>query len=206
MSDFMPYNRNSVLIHKNVALNSSFDAQTVFLTGAQVGILRSISIYLNDRKTFVSEYEDVGYLWPLDDDWDLIQAIVADLEKKLMGDDNTAFGFNERYAELVQSSSHASGAQLLETTPVPAGYVYVVENMYMQQNTTASGFQHLAALADGTRVFLDFLSSAIPAVPHPTRARVVLEEGDFLRASWGTTVTDETILFGAWGYKMKVPE
>ncbi len=206
MTDIIKYNESRVLIHKNVVLYSDLNQQVVALTGAQVGLLRAMTAYLNDRKTFVSEYETVGYLWPIDDDWDIILAVVADLERKLMGNDNTIFGYNDRYAQLIASGSHASGAQTLQSTPVPAGYVYNIQSIYTLQVTTGGSHQHVVA-TDGTiSAFLGNWSGITAGIPYITDAKVVLKEGDYIRASFGNTVTDEYIALGIWGYKMQVPE
>lgn len=74
-----------ILIPVEDVLNPPFQEGFVCLTGAQVNIMRNMLKYAHRRSTFVSEYHDAYYLAPDNDEWDAIEAIVADLEEALMG-------------------------------------------------------------------------------------------------------------------------
>jgi len=74
-----------VLIDVGRVLSPEFPDSLLCLTGAQQELLRNLTQYLHRRSTFVSEYHDGFYLGPDNDDWDELQAIVAELEETLMG-------------------------------------------------------------------------------------------------------------------------
>lgn len=78
------YYNKRVLIGTNRVLNPQYDDTLLCLTGAQLEMLRNLTQYLHRRSSFVSEYQDMYYLAPSNAEWDELQAIVADLEEKLM--------------------------------------------------------------------------------------------------------------------------
>jgi len=80
------YYEPRVLIDTERILDTEFDAVLVCLTGAQVEMVRNLTQYLHRRSTFAQGYETAYYLAPNNDDWDAIEAIVADLENKLMSE------------------------------------------------------------------------------------------------------------------------
>lgn len=79
------YYRKRVLIDTERVLDPQFDDSLLCITGAQLEMLRNLTQYLHRRSTFVSEYNDQYYLAPTEEEWDSLQAIVADLEETLMG-------------------------------------------------------------------------------------------------------------------------
>ena len=79
------YYNKRVLIDTARILDTPFDDSVLCLTGAQLELVRNLMQYLHRRSTFVSEYEAGTYLAPTNDEWDSIQAIVADLEDTIMG-------------------------------------------------------------------------------------------------------------------------
>jgi hypothetical protein len=74
-----------ILIEVSRVLESSVSDSLICLTGAQLEMLRNLCQYLHRRSTFVDEYLATGYLAPTNEEWDEIQAIVAELEEALMG-------------------------------------------------------------------------------------------------------------------------
>lgn len=78
------YYEPRVLIETADVLSSPFPDALLCLTGAELGLLRNLMQYLHRRATFVSEYRDTTYLAPTTEQWDQLQAIVADLEDKIM--------------------------------------------------------------------------------------------------------------------------
>lgn len=79
------YYRTRVLISTDRVINPQLPASIVCLTGAHLEMLRNLTQYLHRRSTFVSEYGEHNYLAPSNEEWDIIQASVADLEEVLMG-------------------------------------------------------------------------------------------------------------------------
>lgn len=74
-----------VLLDLADVVGSTFPDSLVCLTGQDFSMLRSLLEYLGRRSTWVSEYQEGFYLVPDDTEWDTVQAMVADLEEKLMG-------------------------------------------------------------------------------------------------------------------------
>ena len=79
------YYNKRVLINTERILDPQFDDSVLCLTGAQLELVRNLMQYLHRRSTFASEYEKGYYLAPTNDEWDDLQAIVADLEETIMG-------------------------------------------------------------------------------------------------------------------------
>ena len=79
------YYRTRVLVDVDRVLEPQFGDSLLCITGAQLEMLRNLTQYLHRRSTFVAEYESGTYLTADQEDWDDIQAIVADLEETLMG-------------------------------------------------------------------------------------------------------------------------
>ena len=77
--------KTRVLISTERVLDPQFDDGLICLTGAELEMLRNLTQYLRRRSTFAEDETASGYLSPSTEDWDSIQAIVADLEEKLMG-------------------------------------------------------------------------------------------------------------------------
>lgn len=79
------YYRSRVLIDTDRILNPQFDDALVCITGPQLEMLRNLTQYLHRRSSYVSEYGATTYLGPSNDEWDIVEDIVADLELALMG-------------------------------------------------------------------------------------------------------------------------
>lgn len=94
------YYRPRVLISTARILDPQFDDVLLCLSGAQLEMLRNMTQYLHRRSTF-SQNEDLqGYLSPTGEDWDTIQAIVSDLEEKLMSCEEFTQLFTDMLAQL----------------------------------------------------------------------------------------------------------
>lgn len=81
------YVESRVLIETGRVLSPQFLDATLYITGAELELLRNMMAYLNRESTFVSEYGDGYYLTPTVAEWDALQAIVAHLEEMLMGEE-----------------------------------------------------------------------------------------------------------------------
>jgi hypothetical protein len=120
-----------VLIEVSDIETPPFDGALLCVTGAQLLLLRNLCEYLHRETTFVSQYTDAGYYVPTSEEWDAIQAIVAELENELMG-----------CAEIEQALlSIAAGVQCLcsqatEPTIVQPGPTYDdVVDAYLEDGT-----------------------------------------------------------------------
>lgn len=79
------YYRPRVLISTERILDPQFADGLLCITGPQLEMLRNLTQYLKRRSTFSEAETETGYQTPDTEDWDTIQAIVADLEETLMG-------------------------------------------------------------------------------------------------------------------------
>lgn len=79
------YYRTRVLIGTNDVIESPFPDTLLCLTGQELAILRNLTEYAHRRSTFASDYEEGYYLAPTNEEWETLDAIVAELENKLMG-------------------------------------------------------------------------------------------------------------------------
>jgi len=75
-----------VLIETGRITSPQLDAILICLTGPQVEMLRNLTQYLHRRSTFAQDYEQDYYLAPNNEDWEVIETIVAELEGNLMSD------------------------------------------------------------------------------------------------------------------------
>jgi len=78
------YYKTRVLIETQRILDPQFSDCVVCLTGPQLEMMRNLTQYLHRRSTFAADYELTYYMAPTEEEWDDIQAIVADLEDTLM--------------------------------------------------------------------------------------------------------------------------
>lgn len=123
------YHYNRVLIETERILSPEFSDAVVFLSGAQVEMLRNVTQYLNRLDTYVTEYNPGYYLAPTADDYDDILEIVADLEEVLMGNPNTLFGFNDVVAYQASNGSADAGSNDVWMNGPSSGNVYRLESM-----------------------------------------------------------------------------
>lgn len=123
------YRYNRVLIESARVLAPQFDDAVVFLTGAQIEMLRNVTQYLNRLDTYVDEHNLGYYLTPDAADYDDILEIVADLEETLMGNPNTIWGYSDRLSESVGKQLTADGTYNRILFTVPAGKVYIVNQV-----------------------------------------------------------------------------
>lgn len=204
--DRVSYRRDTTLIEASRILDAQFGAQGVHLTGAQVELLRNTMMVLNNPRTFVDEYHDGYYLTATDNDWDAIRAIVADLERKLMGNDNTMWGYNDRMFTRQDHIRLAPGAIVYSHDTVPAGEVWVITGLSIFTNEDNSHVDVLNYVEAVNYAITDRISPSANLWKTVTGLHVVLKEDDGIRTSWTGTVIDQRCLSNIWGYSMKVPD
>lgn len=89
-----------VLLETAEFLDPLFSDCLICLSGSELYALRNLTQYLHRRSTFVSSYHQGYYLAPTNEEWDDIEAIVAELEGKLMN--------CQQYDDLLQSILEAA--------------------------------------------------------------------------------------------------
>lgn len=112
------YYNKRVLVETSRVLNPQFSDTLICLTGAELEILRNLTQYVHRRSTFASGYTKDYYLAPTNDEWDVLSAIVADLEEKLMGCDDI-LALLESILVQVTCVCEGTNALLTDTTSVP---------------------------------------------------------------------------------------
>ena len=200
------YHYNRVLIESARILSPQFADAVVFLSGAQIEMLRNVSQYLNRLDTYVSEYQPGYYLVPTDEDFDDILEIVADMEETLMGNPNTIWGYEDRWMEYKGVESTGAGTTYVSTNAVPAGYVYVLEhwNIYHLDDDPC-GMTLGMGETGGTPIL--YTAPAVPGedVVYET-THITLKESDYLTLAIVGLPNESLARMRVWGHKMVVPE
>jgi len=124
-----------VLITTDDVLDCPFPDTLLCLTGAELQLLRNMTQYLHRRSTFASEYHDGYYLAPSNEEWNVLDRIVAELEDKLMG--------CEELTQLLQDIKAATECACQKLTELP-------------QESWPSGGK-----LDGQRDYDDYLSPVV---------------------------------------------
>jgi len=200
------YTGERVLIEAERILAPQFAAQGIFLSGAQVELLRNVVEYLGRDTTFVDEYHGGYYLSVTDDDWDTIQSIVADLEDKLLMNDNTMWGYSETWESVETEVSDASSPFIVETDAVGAGELVSVETFVVWHNHVAERTV-LATLVRSAVVHPFTGNLTVPSgVWLGGGVALTLAEGDKLSFEFYNTALSDICKIVATGSKMIVPE
>ncbi len=199
------YRHNAVLIDSDRVITPQFDDAVVYLTGAQLELLRNVSQYLNRRETYRAEKHPGYYLMPDDSDYDDILAIVADLEESLMGNPNTIWGYKDRLSAFESYVKSGDGDANLNIFTVPAGYVYVVQSALSRNADTAVRHHH--RLYTGAAYYDIEFFDAQPANVYALFDKVsyVLKAGDVYALRFYACLDGDSLEGRAWGYTMQVP-
>ncbi|MEE9367092.1 MAG: hypothetical protein V3W44_10420 [Dehalococcoidales bacterium] len=199
------YRYNRVLIESARVLDPQFDDAVVYLTGAQIEMLRNVIQYLNRLDTYVTEYNPGYYIAPTVEDYDTILAIVANLEEVLMGNPNTIWGYADRWQNAITGTSTGEAYTLAETPPVPEGYVYVLEHWTINQWDT--GTRHVTLrVTGGTGSPVLFDAPALPTNQDIYEAaNITLKEGDTVRLIVFALADTKTCHLTVRGHTMVVP-
>lgn len=185
-------------------LDSPFDYSVVFLSGADLELLRNLTQYLHRQDTFVATYFDNHYLTPDVDDWDAVQAIVANLEDKLMANENLIFGYNEVLAERHHENSDVNDDFSVDGDQVPEGEIWHVTGMSLARTSEASARIIPAAYINETNIALGDVTPAADYVFYPVYLDLILTEEDRITVTFESAVIGENCRVHYWGYKMLV--
>lgn len=200
------YRYNRVLIDTERILDPQFSDAVVFLSGAQIEMLRNVTQYLNRLETYVTEYNPGYYLAPTSADYDDILEIVADLEETLMGNPNTIFGYMEGQHWGNSSTVSGTGEKTLYTNQTPSGEVWRVETLWARNEDTAcTKIQLWNGSASGTSYISEVLNPAIGEMITWSGLNTLGDEGTVGATFYGCADGDH-IAFGGRGYKMAIPE
>lgn len=199
------YHKDRVLITTARMYRPMFAPAVVQLTGAQVEMLRNMTQYLNRPNTYVEEYEVDKYLTPDSGQFDGIQAIVADLEEKLMGNENVIWGYQDRLAEKQQNYDTPAGINYLLFPLVPAGEVWVLTSITWVNTVTDPPVSYAQIYNDPDEWNIHSKTLAGANVYYSITCHVPLKEDDRLRVGFNGCALHDAIYAWTTGYKMDVP-
>ena len=198
------YTYHRVLVDSTRVLDPQFPDAVIYVTGAQLELLRNMTQYLNRLSTYVSEYKPSYYLSPNVEDYDSIRAIVADLESVLMGNPNTIWGYHSAWKVDEDTTSTGAPTTYVYSGNVPAGYVYVLEHYEVQHTDLVTRGVELLIGDDYHRIY------DVPALPGYENAfastKITLAEGQFVVLAVTGLANGKIAYLRLLGYKMKVPE
>lgn len=203
--DRLSYKRDALLIEASRILTPQFNPIAVSLTGAQVELLRNATAILHNESTFVSAYHDTYYYTASTSDFDAIASLVADLENKLMGNDNVIFGYNSTLRRKEDNTTVAPGAFVQSHPYVPAGEVWVVQGASFFSGGSTGEVEvvlHAPPLGYVISDTMTYTAQDWKALPP---LNITMEEGDRIQFSWTGLVLSQRIISNVWGYRMCVP-
>jgi len=199
------YAYNRVLIEAQRILNPQFDDAVVFLSGAQIELLRNVSQYLNRLTTYVAEYNPGYYLTPTIEDFDSILEIVADMEETLMGNPNTIWGYSDVYQRIHTILSSPAGEANMWGDFVPEGEVWRILQIAVETNSASCTKVRVRAIIDIAQHIIQEVKAPTLDDLHPLSVDVVLKDGDRMYFTWsGMTLGDAAMAYYS-GYRMVVP-
>lgn len=200
------YDNRRVLIEVEHVLTPRFDAIGVYLLGEELEMLRNVTQYLGEQATFVDAYYQDYYMMADNGDWDTIQATVANIERKLMGNENVLWGFNDHWSESLASLQGSDGTAIKATVPVPAGKVLVFEALSWRNTTGARGSMQLQVLGVSDMLILADLTSPAQYVAIKWQGSIALTEGEYILIKQNNCLENDVHAGSARGYLMDIPE
>jgi len=198
------YRQGRMYIEAARILNPQFDGIELELTGAQVELLRNVTMLFHSQDAFVDAYHNGYYMNASDTDYDDIQAIVADLENKLMGGQTMLWGYHDTYREEQYDLDADTATITLTFSIVPADEIWVITQWVVVNEDTRTTNNTL-------KVSLPTASFDVASV-HPdapnhrtgTSVFVPLKTGERLEIRVEGCQQDDVIYGWVTGYKIDV--
>lgn len=199
------YVTGRILIAAERMETPQFDAMGIYLSGEQVEMLRNVVHYLSRRTTWVDAYADAYYTMPGDEDWDSILAIIADMEDKLMANENTLWGYHDRWVQSDEIRLGTDGNYVKVFDAVPEGWVYVLQSASIKNAAGVRGWTYIR-IKDGTNVQTLFnTKTPLTGIADIWCGDQKLAEGDVVEIRQNNCLENDDITAVIWGYKMVVP-
>jgi len=146
-----------------------------------------------------------------DADVEVVQQAPADLAVGLHGYDGTSwqrlgmlFGYYDRWVEDWAGTVGIAGTYAVNSSAVPAGYIYILQAASLQNNGGARGSIKIYLRTGGTYVAIGKLVAPGQYDPAIFDGSVVLKAGDFVRGDQESCLVGDGMFGGVWGYKMKL--
>jgi hypothetical protein len=199
------YRHNRVLIETARILDPQFADAVVYLTGAQIEMLRNVTPYLNRLDTYVTVYNVGYYLTPTIEEYDAILAIVSDLEESLMGNPNVIWGYNDIWANTWAEAKSGDGTFEGWSAAVPAGEVWVLQIASIANKTAARGTARIELQSDAEGQIWLFSEPSPGLTAQVCKGPITLIENDRIKFIQELCLDGDNIQFGLSGYKMVIP-
>ena len=199
-----PYKFGRVLIESGRVITPTLPSVTLQLNGGQVEMLRNIVYHLGSRNTFVYEYYDIDYETPDDDDWETITTLVADLEYKLMGNENILWGYNNTYGQIETDTVTVAGTNILTFDVVPAGEIRKLTGCSGYCSTVNPENVSLRPEVDGVEIRVWFQRTVVAWELYTELLDVTQKANDALLMYFYNCEIGDTIVGTVWGYGMVV--
>ncbi len=199
------YRYDRILISSERVLDPEFNDAVVFLSGAQIEMLRNVTSYLRRLDTYVTETHLGYYITPTTADYDDILAIVADLEETLMGNPNTIWGYADIYNEWEEELLVTAGKVTLTFSTVPEGEVWIIKNINAV-NGVSGDVEIQAMVRKGVydhMLVYEWVAGAWTRVLW--HGEMILAEDDYLHVDIYNCKDDDNVFASVSGYKMAVP-
>jgi len=199
------YLEHRVLIESARVLSPQYADAVVYLSGAQLELLRNVTQYLRRQDTYVDEHKLGYYVMPDADDYDSILEIVADLEEALMGNPNTLWGYKDRWHDPTLVQSVGAASTYASSDAVPEGYVYVLEHWTLVHfgGTTCSVL--LSIDVGGNNPMLYSAPALASGVYVYQGCNYTLKEGDKITLEVGSLPNTAWCAVLCYGHMMVVP-
>lgn len=194
----LSYQYQRVLLETTRVLSPQFDDTLICLTGAELELLRNVCTYFHLRSSFVSQYDETYYLCPDDDDWDDIQAIVADLEEKLMG----CKIYRETWAEEKTGTATGGGNAVANFTTVPAGEIWQLQFVKAYHDAGVAKALQFAVYDPSTLYTFYYDASVLSGEIAVATVPITIAPGQNLRMLAFAPGDGKKIYAQAFGYKM----
>ena len=203
--DMAQYKYNRVLIEASRILNPQFPSIILVLDGAQVELLRNVTEYLNRLSTYVDQFYDVGYTVPTQADFDDIQAIVADLEGKLMSDVNIPWSYNRQILQRTYDLNMPGGSSGINMLTVPSGEMWVIEQVCFYTTSITCDYVLVGVQDPDYFIPVHYVQTPSPGQYYPQPLKLICKEGDYV-LFWfvGMTAGDDCYCY-MLGSSMIVP-
>lgn len=195
-----------VMIESARILDPQLSDAVVYLTGAQVELLRNMTQYLRRIETYVVEYHLGYYLTPTVEDYDDLLAIVADLEETLMGNPNTLWGYHDGLVKVASGVLTGDGDKTIYGAAVPAGEVWRVEGINAWNEDSA--FTRLLAVAHHSAADVAVVDNPSPGAGERNcwSGVLTLKEGETINAEFYGCTDGDTVHLVFNGYILELPE
>jgi len=158
---------------------------------------------------------DTGAEWTVKpksgETWAPLQTTPANLTVGDHGYDGAAWrkqgmiwAYKAVYGEQLASDNHAAGVLIKNGSIVPAGEVWRVTRIGINDQLTTTQYAEIRAVIGGAVITIFSIPALLAKAWNITEVDVTLAAGDYIQYYWGATVLNSACWYNAVGYKMGV--